>query len=264
MNSRISRYSWGIVVTMIMMVCPGRVWAQVSAGADLAIESRYIWRGIPFNTDPVFWPDAWVSWQGFTASVYGAQEMTDIYQRSGKFTEVDLYLEYARTVGPVDAKVGYGHYIYPNTAPPGGEDLPATGELYVGAGHVLGQTTASICGYYDVKEAKGLYITPCLSSSWSYRAITPSLTLSIGYADKKHNLFYFGQDRAGLTDFTGRFELAVTPPGKLGEYVTFTGDLNYSSILDKELRKSWVDHEDNFWWGLGVHFNYEWGMTNQE
>lgn len=227
--------------------------APVMVGADLAVKSRYVWRGMPFNEESVFWPDAWVNWNGFTVTIFGSMEMTDVYENAGKFTEVDYYLDYSRTFGNVSASVGYAHYEYPNT------DFLITGELYASVSTDFKFFSGSLTAYYDIREAEGLYLQPSVSRTFSLAPVNPTLTLSLGYADKKHNAYYFWLEKSGLTDLTTSLSLSYSPPGPIGNYLTFSGDLNYAKILDSELADQFPDGDSNFWWGIGLSLFYEIG-----
>lgn len=222
-------------------------------GADLAVKSKYIWRGMPFNDEAVFWPDAWLYWSNLTVTIFGSMEMTDIYGNQNKFTEVDCYFDYSRTLGNVGLSFGYAHYTYPNT------DYLTTGEFY---GKVTGDAQfiqASLSAYWDVKEAEGFYITPSISRSFSTPYVQPSLSLSVGYANKNHNIYYFGIDKSGFTDLTTTLSLSYAPPTSLGKYLAISGDLNYAVILDSELADAYPNAESNFWWGIGINLFYDLG-----
>jgi hypothetical protein len=250
MNKGITLLALGSLA--ILMLFSVRSEAQITAGADLAMDSKYLWRGMSFNDEPVFVPDFWISWKGFTATVFGALELTDVYQRRNQFTEVDYYLEYSRSFGPLDATLGYGHYFYPHTG------LLSTGEAYAKFGTDLGFLEASVEVYYDTKEARGVYLSSRLSRTLEFVFLQPTLALSVGYADKMHNRYYFldststGIDHAGFCDLTSSLGLSYTPPGSWGDYLTINGDLNYSYLLDGQLAAAFPDLRGNFWWGLGI------------
>ena len=47
--------------------CPGSLIAsELSFGAELDGNSRYVWRGLALSSGPVLQPSAWVSLAGFT------------------------------------------------------------------------------------------------------------------------------------------------------------------------------------------------------
>ena len=94
--------------------------AQVTVGADLAVNSRYMFWGLTLSNKPVVQPDVWVSVAGFTAGVWGnfevskqsgANDYTTGGDRSGN-TEVDYWAEYNRTVGTAAVKLGVIRWTY--------------------------------------------------------------------------------------------------------------------------------------------------------
>jgi hypothetical protein len=88
--------------------------AQVTVGADLALNSRYMFWGLTLSNRPVIQPDVYLTYAGFTAGVWGNLEvskdgdqgdLTSGGDRSG-LTEVDYWAEYNREVGPTALKLG--------------------------------------------------------------------------------------------------------------------------------------------------------------
>ncbi len=235
-----------IVFSTILIL--NTAFAQPMAGADVAYKSKYVWRGIPFNTESVLWPDAWGYWNGFTFVLFGSMELTDIYDNSMTFTELDYYLDYTKAFGKINATLGYAHYTYPNT------DFKTTGEIYLKANTDLEFVQIGLSAYKDIIEAEGFYISPQISKSFAKCPVNPKLSLSLGYADKNHNGYWMWVEKAGLTDITGTLCLSYAPSGTLGEYVSFGADLNYSTIPTGDLADVFGDDDSNFWFGLSVNF----------
>ncbi|RJP77358.1 MAG: hypothetical protein C4524_08425 [Candidatus Zixiibacteriota bacterium] len=218
-----------------------------SAGADLTFSSAYLWRGTPLNAEAVLWPDVWVSGYGFTATFWGSLELTDDLGRRGRFTEVDYTLEYARTAGPAGLTLGFIRCTFPNT------DYEATSEVYGRAGLDLGLLEAAVTGYRDVEAYSGTYATAQVSRTFAALLLESSLSLSLGYGDAKHNEPYYGAPVSGFTDLTATLDLAWAPPGALGDYLTLTGSLGWSRILDDRLAAGGLYAErEHTWGGLGI------------
>lgn len=227
--------------------------AQPMLGADIAFKSKYIWRGMPFHPEAVFWPDAWVNYSGFTVTLFGSLEMTDINDQRNTFTNVVYYLDYTHALGKVTGIIGYAHYTYPNT------EIETTGEIYAGVSGDLKYVSASLRGYFDVIDAKGMYLNPCLSRSIPIENLPTEFILALGYGDSKHNAYYFvvdtvGVDEAAVTDLTATLKFAYTPPGKLGEFLSLGWDFNYSFIVDSKLAKAYKD-DSNYWFGFSLNFS---------
>lgn len=235
------------LLVALFFVISSNAFAQPMVGADMAFKNKYIWRGIPFNDEGVLWPDVWATYKGFTFIFFGSMEMTDVYANQNKFTEVDYYFDYSRAFGKINASFGYAHYTYPNTT------FATTGELYGKASTDLKYVQGALIAYLDIKEAKGIYISPSVSKSFEVEKVTPTLTMSLGYGSSQHNNYWIGVDKSGLTDLTTTLKLDYTPPGNLSNYMMFTADLNYSKILSSDLADAFPDSDSNFWFGIGVN-----------
>lgn len=94
--------------------------AQVTVGADLGLNSRYMFWGLTLSNRPVVQPDVYLTYAGFTAGVWGNFDVTkdgdpgDLTSggaRSGN-TEVDYWAEYNRAVGPNALKLGVIRWTY--------------------------------------------------------------------------------------------------------------------------------------------------------
>lgn len=237
-----------ILVAFLICVFAGTSFTQPMVGADLLMKSKYVWRGMPFNPDPVLWPDVWVYWNNFTFIYFGSMEMTDVYEKKNKFTEVDYYFDYTRAFGGINASIGYAHYTYPNT------EAKTTGEIYLKGAKDFPLFSFALTGYLDVMEAEGFYITPSLSKPLNFIPLQPTFTLSAGYGSEKHNAYYFGLEEGGFTDLTTGLSFAYTPSAEMWNAFTFGLDLNYATILDSDLADMWED-ESNFFWGLSVNYS---------
>ncbi|MEP7226090.1 MAG: TorF family putative porin [Gemmatimonadales bacterium] len=104
---------WGIVLAT-------PVAAQVTVGADLGLNSRYMFWGLTLSNRPVVQPDLYLTFAGFTAGVWGnlevskdgdANDFTTGGSRAG-LTEVDYWLEYNRAAGPTALKLGVIRWTY--------------------------------------------------------------------------------------------------------------------------------------------------------
>lgn len=244
-----------IVLVILFVTIMGEVEAQPMIGADVAVKAKYIWRGVPFNTESVLWPDVWINWYGATLTGWASIDLTDIKQESMEFTDIAIIADYTHTFGQISTSIGYLHYIYPGYA----GAFPTTGEFYAALGAGFGAIGVALTGYYDLIEVNGLYVSPSISASYAFDYATPAITVSAGYAEGKHNNYYFGIDKAGFTDITTTLSAAITPPGRLGNFLSLGVDINYAKIIDGELAAQFPDNDVNFWWGIGLNFFYSFG-----
>jgi hypothetical protein len=153
--------------------------AQVTAGADVGLNSRYMFWGLTLSNRPVIQPDVYLTYAGFTAGVWGNFEVTGDSDpndftsggdRTGN-TEVDYWAEYNRAVGPTALKLGVIRWTYSqkNTgtlspyatqdAFPGlenGPDINST-EIYGAVTVSSVPLSPNLTLYYDTDIYKGLF-----------------------------------------------------------------------------------------------------------
>ena len=153
--------------------------AQVTVGADVALNSRYMFWGLTLSNRPVIQPDVYLTYAGFTAGVWGNFEVsgnsdpndfTSGGTRTGN-TEVDYWTEYNRAVGPTALKLGVIRWTYSqkNTGTlspyatqasfPGlknGPDINST-EIYGAVTVTSIPLSPNLTLYYDTDIYKGLF-----------------------------------------------------------------------------------------------------------
>ena len=209
----------GVILVFIAMA--PTAWAQaaeeaaaaapaVTVGADLALNSRYMFWGLTLSNKPVWQPDVWVNWNGFTAGVWGnfefenqssASDYTSGGDRSGN-TEIDYWLEYAHALGPTSAKIGVIRWTYneDNTgslAPyatqqnyPGldnGPDIDST-EIYAAVTFSEVPLSPNITLYYDADLYKGLFGWVSVSKGIDIKGKTLTLGALAGFSTGESNL----------------------------------------------------------------------------
>ncbi len=208
-------------------------------GLDFAFVNMYVWRGMVLTDGPVFEPSATLGYKGASINVWGNLDLDNVNGTSGDFNEIDLTLDYTRSIKEFSLSAGLIYYDFPNT------DFRSTLELYAGVGlEILLQPTVTV--YFDVDQAEGIYGTLGLSHSFALPgsdAVSWSLDLatSVGLGSSQYVDFYFGVDNAAFTDFYAEGSLPVT----ILDTVTVTPYVGVSMVLDNALRKA-VDDSDNF------------------
>lgn len=166
------------------------VQSQASVGADIGLNSQYVWRGVTQTNRPVIQPELSISvpvrWLTFLVGAWGniepvrydgARDLSSLYGLPGPFiTQSEGWAEVSGTIAKrVDASFGAHGYFYPHVA-----DLYeyTTVELYTAAS-MDAFITPSISVNYDVARIRGAYFEGSLA-----RGITGerhgSVTLSIG------------------------------------------------------------------------------------
>jgi len=160
-----------------------------TVGADLALFSSYVWRGVDLTNKPVAEPDLYVTFPAGKASVtlggwfnidlgkYDNQNK-DISESGGlsafNLAEFDPWAEVGFPVGKATVTLGATAYIYPNKVdnkPPTFVPTPGllttdanTVEIY-GKLAVDAPLSPKVSVYYDVDHVKGLYVEGSVSHS---------------------------------------------------------------------------------------------------
>ncbi|HEX7321142.1 MAG TPA: hypothetical protein VF399_12405 [bacterium] len=247
------------IFAMLVMAGIGSAAVLPMVGVDIPVRSKYVWRGAVFNTDPVLWPDAWINWFGFTFCAWGSMDLTDVKEKQLSLTDLALFLDYTRPVGPVTPTVGFALYNYPGSAY--GDAFPTTGEVYAKVSGSLGVLQAALNLNYDVMEAKGLYVSPSITKVLPLGPVALSLTLSGGFADGNHNVYYYGLDKTCFTDLTAVLKLTFTPSGPLAKWLMISADIDYAMLIDSELADLVETYGDskNIYGGGGIGIYYLFG-----
>jgi Bacterial protein of unknown function (Gcw_chp) len=166
------------------LVCALPAQAQTEVGADLAVFSSYVWRGLSLTNKPVLEPAVYVSipagnasitlggWSNIDLGKY--DDLNDDIGESGgssgfNFAEFDPYAEVSFPVGKSTITGGATAYIYPNseTAPNDFGLLTSdanTVEIYGKLGFDV-PLSPQLSIYYDVDKIKGAYIEAAVSHS---------------------------------------------------------------------------------------------------
>ena len=133
----------------------------VTALADVAFVTQYIWRGYELSKDSlVIQPSATVGYKGFSLNLWGNLD-TDVYagpyEGKSKWNETDFTVAYEHSFGPVGLGLGYIYYAVAR--------LEDTQEFYLGVdGDVILAPTLTV--YRDVGELHGWYIDFGISHSF--------------------------------------------------------------------------------------------------
>ncbi|MEO6057338.1 MAG: hypothetical protein ABIQ49_10900 [Gemmatimonadales bacterium] len=143
--------------------------AAQTVGADLAVFSSYVWRGLSLTNKPVAEPDVYVTFPAGNASITlggwanidlgkydGANDISESGGTSAfNFAEFDPWAEISFPVGEKTTLTGGATaYIYPNDA--GLTSDFNTVELYAKAAFDV-PLSPKIAAWYDVDKVKGLY-----------------------------------------------------------------------------------------------------------
>lgn len=255
-----------VVVLLGVSVSGSPVMAEdlkVSVDAEALVISKYVWRGLEVNEDPVLQPSLTLAYGGFSFNVWGNMDLTDFGEdecvytsdcesRAGQFTEIDLTLDYSHSFDKFTLGAGIISYQFPNW-----DESEDTHEVYLALAYdCLLQPALTI--YYDFDEVEGFYANFSVGYSFAINdKVGIDLAGSVGYGDSDYNMAYFGVDDSALVDAN----CSVAMPFQVTDKITITPMLNLTSVVDSDLRdsvesNSCCDNETNIYGGVAVSFSF--------
>lgn len=234
----------GVWVVIAALFVSSPSWAMDGVDFEVTADfySKYVWRGQLINDDFAFQPGISMTFDKFTAGIWGSLDMTDYNGESGEFIEYDYYLDYTTTLTEgIDLSLGVIHYYFP-----GADD---TTELYWGLAFDL-PLSPSVTVYHDVDEVDGTYVSFGIGHSIEKIAelspdtpVAMEIGASLGWGSKSYNKGYWsGTDTTPGVDSSGLNDLAVSVafPFDLGSW-TVSPSVNYVTLVDSDVKKA-----DNF------------------
>jgi hypothetical protein len=175
--------------------CPGFLTAsELSFGAELDGNSRYVWRGLALSEGPVLQPSAWVSLAGFTLTPWANFAFREGDASAG-FNELDFTLDYSRDVSNLTVNPSFSVYLYPNQT-----EAPPTGELALALSYPVGPISLFTDHSVDLIATPGAYFG---DAGLSFeRDLAQNLTVEAsayaGWGSARFNEANFGVSRAAL------------------------------------------------------------------
>ena len=226
--------------------------AQATVGADVAVNSRYMFWGLTLSNRPVVQPDFYLSFAGFTVGAWGNIEVTKANSaadyttggaRSG-LTEIDYWAEYNRSVGPTALKLGVIRWTYNNNntgslspyatqaAYPGlknGPDINST-EIYGAVTLSSLPLSPNVTAYYDTDIYKGLFGWVSLTKGLPLGAKSLNLGALMGWSTGESNT---GTSQIPLYVKQGitHFDFSATLPLTIGA-VSLTPNAHFQVNVD--------------------------------
>jgi hypothetical protein len=218
----------------------------ITGGVEMDVNSRYVWRGIPFSKAAVLQPSAWVTWKDFTLTAWGNYPLTK-EANQGTFNEADLYLNYSHSFGKLTVKPGLYFYSYPNQ-----HGVAGTTEAELKFCYPVGSMTAYTTHTFDVGHFSGAYYGD-LGITHS-KNLGPKTTcdtgISVAWGSSKFMDAYTGLPKGGLGAITASLGFRHA----LGHGFYLRPHLCYSRLMDKDIRRQ--VHEGSLFTG-GVALGWE-------
>lgn len=222
---------------------PGSLIAsELSFGAELDGNSRYVWRGLALSDGPVLQPSAWVSLAGFTLTPLANFAFREGDAPAG-FNEVDFTLDYSRDIrleargkkreardeSNLTVNPSFSVYLYPNQA-----DAPPTGELSLALSYPVGPVSIFTDHSVDLIATPGAYFGDAGLSFESdlTQNLAVEASANAGWGSARFNEANFEVNHAALN--AAGADLALT--WSLGSLFYLRPHAALSVLLDRELR----------------------------
>ena len=226
--------------------------SEIDAHVAATYNGMYVWRGLREVDGPVLQPSATVEYEGLTAHAWGNMDMSDVNGHDEHFTEIDASLDYTWDVNPLDLSAGTIYYTFPH-----GPANHSTLEVYASAG-LDWPLSPALTVYQDVDEAGGTYGTVSAGHTFEdlFRPVEEipiglQLNGSLAYGSSGFNEYYYHTDSAGMADLL----LKASFPVHLSEKMSLKPSVNYSSLLDADIRDN-VHDPESLWAGLTLEYSF--------
>lgn len=234
------------LILPLAQASPARADKAWAIDASLSYMTKRVWRGQVTSNESVLQPWFNLSYQGFSLGLWANFDLTNGSGHEGKFSELDIKLQYVADLGFFRVPFGLIHYYYPPSE-------TTTTELFAGIG-VATMLNPTVVVYYDVDRIEGMYARLNLShrvellQGLGWRTDL-DLLASLGWGSKDYNQGYWGVNKDGLSDLN----FTVAAPIRWGDYFIVTPRLSYSTLLDKRVRDA-SDKDNNLYGGISLAF----------
>jgi len=260
--SRISEYMIfvSLLLTLLLLVPAFPVLAaeEEKPTAELAVsaQTKYVWRGYENTRNSiVIQPSISVAYRGFSANLWANLDtkpysQTDV-NHSSTWTETDFILAYNKTIGIVNAGVGYIYYSLgaPNA---GGVKPPDSQEFFVTVG-LNTWLTPTLTAYKEVDHYKQYYFFFGVSHPFELsKRISLKLSASVSYLLSDYAdaaLYNAGGGYGGYPKFTDDYQatndkfsnfheglITASLPISLVKYITVAPTISYVFPLSNDAK----------------------------
>jgi hypothetical protein len=201
-----SRLAIGPVLLLVAGCADLRGSEPSKVSTSQIVATEYWFRGVPRSLEPVTQGDLQVDTPLSTGGIlsfvtwYNLQltnrtgDATFPDGQGGENTEIDIWLDYTHTFGPVQLSAGGIAYQFPEVG-------PSTKEAYVtGAIEALG-IAHTLSAYYDIDRIDDFYFSYQASRGFEFDAQWhAALGVLLGYMRDGQGQDYFGAQRGGFSD----------------------------------------------------------------
>ncbi len=247
-------------LVLVSLATPVLALGPLDVGAGLAVNGKYVWRGMVATPDPVLQPEVSVNVMGFSAGFWGNMDTNDVNDTEWEFNEVDWTLGYELGLPKLSFGAGFINYTFP------GSDAPSTTEFYFGASASV-LLSPALTVYQDIDEHKGAYWEASIGHTVALNPGTDlELGAGVGLGSKGYIEGYFGGTPAVLptlpdvpvdASMTDYYISAGVPFHPI-PFFTVTPSVTYSALSGdvKDIVDGFDVDSDAFYWGLSATFSF--------
>jgi outer membrane scaffolding protein for murein synthesis (MipA/OmpV family) len=201
-----------------------------SVGAELDLNSRYLWRSLVWNDKRVAQPSVWIGRSGWTISAWSNFVLGDEPNRR-QFNEVDLRLSYETALGPFVIQPAVNIYSYPNQDR---IENPTTGEFEIQVSTSLGKFSLETGHFIDFLENGGGYVgeVGLAYEDEPSEGLILDAAARVTFANARFNEFYIPYERGAI----GALVLELGLTARLTDSVSVRPHLEWNRILDAGVR----------------------------
>jgi len=251
-------------LVLLALAVPALAFGPLDVDAGVALNGKYVWRGMVMTPDPVLQPSVGVNALGFGAGFWGNIDLNDVNGQESEFGEIYWTLAYEIGVPLVNFGAGFIHYTFPAS------DIDRTTEFYVGAAlNVL--LSPKLTVYQDLDAYKGAYWEAQVSHGVALSPATSlDLTVGLGLGSQGYIEGYFGPatllpnvpelpGNASMTDFFVSAGVPFHPAPMFTvtpsvSYNSLTGDVK--DIVDGAGGGAYHGESYAFIWGVNASFSF--------
>jgi len=251
-------------LVLVALAAPVMALGPLDVDAELALNGKYVWRGMVVTPDQVLQPSVDVGVLGFSLGFWGNIDTNDVNGAEWEFNEVDWTLGYELSLPALSLGAGFINYTFPAS------DDPSTTEFYLGASlSVL--LSPSLTLYQDIDEFKGAYWEASIGHAVALSEGTDlDLKAGLGLGSKSYIEGYFGPATTipGVPELPGDanmtdYYLSAGVPFHPIPFFTVTPSVTYSAltgdvkdIVDSAGGIAYHGDSDAFYWGLSAMFSF--------
>lgn len=159
------------MVALGLSLLPAAASAQFSLGTSVTLATPYVWRGVTRSNGWNFQPEAYLAvglargfltvggWANLEAGADAPGNLSDLGGDRPGFSEVDYWIQYARSIGEIEGTVGAMRYTFPADAPSAARRSDDnTTEIYGTVQLTSTYLVPRLSAYFDVDRVRGAYL----------------------------------------------------------------------------------------------------------